>query len=266
MLNICRRIALLSREVDEMVISGNGSRIDLFSICSDKHMRTIDVTEGEDIYKMTEGQEGIFVMGERTLHHIPDDELYGNKDRRKRHVLEFHENLLDVVFFEDEQELLIVSRCLTIWNMSFKFWEESCETLHYVSPEKIAMFTTSTIIGESWASATIVAGTSLGEITVFKPASGQIHTFAGPEGMLFDMCRYENRLYCVADDRSLSVYDCSSLISSDKKEKGSDDEISLKKLAQEYGHACRPFAVCADENGKIYTGGQDAVCFVRRSW
>ncbi|KAL6724578.1 hypothetical protein Aduo_019456 [Ancylostoma duodenale] len=260
MLNICRRIALLSREVDEMIISGNGSRIDLFRICTDKHLRTINITEGEDIYKLAEGQEGIFVMAERTLHHIPDDELFGtNLENRKRHVLEFDENLLDMYFFEDDQELLIVSRALTTWHKSFKFWEEECQLLHRISPEKIAMFTCSSIMGNSWPSAAVVAGTSLGEITVFKPASREIRTFAGPDGMIFDMCRFESRLFCVADDRSLSVYDCTSLISTDKRD--SDDEMSLVKLAQEYGHASRPYAVCTDENGKIYTGGQDAVLF-----
>lgn len=40
-------------------ILGNGSRLDVFNIRTDKHVRSYKVTDSEDIYKIIEGQ-GMF--------------------------------------------------------------------------------------------------------------------------------------------------------------------------------------------------------------
>ncbi|KAE9419355.1 hypothetical protein Angca_001739, partial [Angiostrongylus cantonensis] len=103
------------------------------------------------------------------------------------------------------------------------------------------------LLGSSWNSLIVVAGTMDGELLVTVPSYGAATRaiLECHQGMIFGIIRYNEFLYSVADDRSLAVWDASILMDS----KG--------ELDQGYGHSSRPYCLCSDADGYIYTGGCD---------
>ena len=61
--------------------------------------------------------------------------------------------------------------------------------------------------------------------------------------MVFDICRFENKLYSVADDRSLRAYDLET----------------TDELGAVYGHESRIRSLTVAPDGRVFTAG-DAVC------
>ncbi|VDP02308.1 unnamed protein product [Heligmosomoides polygyrus] len=69
------------------------------------------------------------------------------------------------------------------------------------------------LIGSSWSDLVVVAGTTDGEILVTVPSSGPLirAKFEGHRGMIFGLDLDNNKLYSVADDRCLCVWDAGIL-------------------------------------------------------
>ncbi|KAK6760135.1 hypothetical protein RB195_021587 [Necator americanus] len=238
----------------------NGSRIEAFSLEHDELISSFKLNDGQDIYKFVEGRDGIFVFEETILRHVSNEELFDPKHKRKEGLkLEFYEQLLGGVFVPDADEIILFSRSMAVSRIKICFDAFETQTLCSIAPNRHAMLTSCETLGKNWSDLVIISGTSMGELFLFKPATGQETSCKDQNGMIFDMCVYGMTLCVVSDDRTLSVYDCSSFLQNDR-----DDLLPPKKLDTCFGHYSRPFAVSTDEDGNIYTGGQDETLFLWR--
>lgn len=58
--------------------------------------------------------------------------------------------------------------------------------------------------------------------------------------MVFGLLLVDNNLYSISDDRTLQVWDLTT----------------MERLDEAYGHATRPLTVCHGPQGSVITGGQ----------
>ncbi|VDL67117.1 unnamed protein product, partial [Nippostrongylus brasiliensis] len=116
-------------------------------------------------------------------------------------------------------------------------------------------------MGDSWSNLVVIAGTMDGEVLVTVPSSGPAvkAKFEGTRGMIFGLELFDGKLFSIADDRCLCVWDA-GILESVFTSVSSPRVIS--KLDGQFGHSARPYSICHDDSGNIYTAGDDEVICV----
>ncbi|KAJ1367538.1 hypothetical protein KIN20_028468 [Parelaphostrongylus tenuis] len=205
---------------------------------------------------------GVFVLGQRSVAYVTDERLLGDVANGHSTSWVFFDQPIDITPLDEKNEVAVLFGTSLLALYRYELSPFKMHILKHVRSERYALTTSCVLLGSSWSALTVIAGTMDGEILVSVPSSGStIRTVLEcHRGMVFDIIRWNEFLYSVADDRSLAVWDASNLTNSNQF----IDNISSNhksELDVRYGHSSRPYCVCTDNDGHIYTAGNDeTVC------
>ncbi|WKY14411.1 hypothetical protein Q1695_000173 [Nippostrongylus brasiliensis] len=255
----CRRLAMQER--NGFLLCGQGPRLDVFDLSNEENRASIRVLPGEDIHKILNCKGGVVVLGERSVTFVPDSLLFLHRTDDVPSSLYFDDRPLDVAIFEDSQEVAVLFGCYSMARYTYAGPALDLTLVENVRSERYALLMSSILMGDSWSNLVVIAGTMDGEVLVTVPSSGPAvkAKFEGTRGMIFGLELFDGKLFSIADDRCLCVWDAGileSLFTSVSPPR------VISKLDGQFGHSARPYSICHDDSGNIYTAGDDEVICV----
>ncbi|KAK6031182.1 hypothetical protein OSTOST_02670 [Ostertagia ostertagi] len=202
---------------------------------------------------------GVLVLGERSVTFVSDAHLF-NKDEEVDvpQSFTFEDHPLDVAVFDDTSEVALLFGTYSVALYCYEVSPLKLTMQSHVRSERFALILSTIFVGSAWGDLVVVAGTMDGEILVTVPSTGPAirAKFEGHRGMIFGLDLYKGRLYSIADDRRLCVWDANIL---DSVPTDSAGVKVLRILDAQFGHAARPYSICHDSDGNVYTAGDDEV-------
>lgn len=199
-------------------------------------------------------------FGERSITFVSDSLLFSGDEPDVPTSFYFDDYPLDVAVL-DGDEISVLFGSYSVARYKYTVTPIKLTLLEHVRSERFALIMSCVLIGSSWSDLVVVAGTTDGEILVTVPSSGPLirAKFEGHRGMIFGLDLDNNKLYSVADDRCLCVWDAGILR---RLSKGTAPVDVVTKLDGQFGHSARPYSICHDSSGNIYTAGDDEVVCV----
>uniref|UniRef100_A0A7I5EDJ2 tRNA (34-2'-O)-methyltransferase regulator WDR6 n=1 Tax=Haemonchus contortus TaxID=6289 RepID=A0A7I5EDJ2_HAECO len=256
-MSICRRLTMEER--NGYLLCGHGSCLEIYNLTTAGSKTSIRLLPGEDIHRIQNCEGGVLVLGERSMTYVSDAQLF-NEDRKADvpASIYFDDHPLDVTVFDNTQQVALLFGTYSVALYDYEVSPLKLTMKQHVRSERFALILSSILVSSSWDDLVVIAGTMDGEILVTVPSTGPVirAKFEGHRGMIFGLDLCKDRLYSIADDRCLCVWDAKIL---DSVPTDSACVKVIKKLDAQFGHAARPYSICHDSDGNIYTAGDDEI-------
>uniref|UniRef100_A0A1I7XVP1 WD_REPEATS_REGION domain-containing protein n=1 Tax=Heterorhabditis bacteriophora TaxID=37862 RepID=A0A1I7XVP1_HETBA len=199
-------------------------------------------SDSSHVYGILPSTVGLFVFGERRVTYVSRNEL--NRS---------------CVIPTSRVAFLFTCNTVVLYNYSVDTNRFEIDEITRVQSVHTAVLLKALLIGDSWDKLITIVGTVFGDILIARPSTGSsiLRRFRGHTGMIFGLMLSDDKLFSISDDRSLRVWNAFGI------EDIQDGEIvkDFTELSCVYGHCARPFAICRDDGGALYTGGMDqTVC------